>query len=101
MIEIVSILLVALVIAVIGFIATVVRGEDEPKTPWTKEYLKVHLKVYFFAVVAAALASWLLSYDPTTPAGFIALLGIAYTGFAFVQSLVARGETTAKVESKE
>jgi len=88
----IEILLAGGLVALIAGLATIVRAEDDPKTPWDKEHLKTHLKTFFFAAVAAGLASWLMGYDPARPDGFISLLGVAYVGYAFVRGLVAGKE---------
>lgn len=87
-----DIVIFTVLLVVAAVIVMIVRAEDEPKTPWTKAYMAAHLKIFFFAAVAGGLAAWLLGYDITEPNGFIAILGVAGTGFAFLKGLMSRAE---------
>ena len=94
-----ALVIVALLMLAAG-IAMIVRAEDDPKTPWTKAYLKTHVKIFFYALIAAGLAMWLLSYDITQPNGFISILGIAYLGFSFIKAMVTRAVADNPVPPK-
>jgi len=84
-----AIVVLALLIAAAG-IATIVRAEDDPKTPWTKAYWKAHVKVFIYAMIAAWLAMWTLGYDITQPKDFLSVAAVAYLGFAFIKAAITR-----------
>ena len=88
--EIMAALVVMALLLVAAGIATIVRAEDDPKTPWTKAFLKVHVKIFVYALIAAWLAMWLMNYDVLQPNGFVSVLGIAYLGFSFIKAMMTR-----------
>lgn len=85
-------LLAAGLLGLAAVLAMWVRARDEPRTPFDRAHLYEHAETFAAALVAGGLAAWLLGYEPATPEGFIAILAVAGTGFAFIKGLVARKE---------
>lgn len=82
-------------------VATVLRAEDTPKTPWTKRYLGTHVQVFVYGLIAAGVLGYVLDYDLATPGGFVAVLTAAYTGIAGVRALISRHDNEAAEGAKE
>ena len=105
-ISIVDLAVTVLAIIFAAVIATVVRAEDDPKTPWDKAHLIAHIKVFLYAIIAVVLAVFLFGYEPQEPKDFLSVLAVAYLGFAFVKAIVSRavqdnGTATASAEEKK
>jgi hypothetical protein len=88
--EPISILVTAALLALAAGLAMWVRARDEPKTPFDMAHWKAHAEVFVASLVAGGLAAWFFNYDVLTADGFVAVLGIAGTGFAFIAGLVPK-----------
>ncbi|MFA5379991.1 MAG: hypothetical protein WC455_29795 [Dehalococcoidia bacterium] len=80
----------AALLALVGLLCMWVRAEDEPKTPWTKANASIHAGVFVSSILAGALGAWIMGYDIMAPEGFVAIVGVAGTGLAFLKGLVNR-----------
>lgn len=89
----------ALLIAA-ALVATVLRAEDTPKTPWDKAHLGTHVQVFVYGLISAAVLAYVLGYDPTTPGGLVAVLTAAYVGIVGVRALISRAQADEAAESK-
>jgi len=91
-----ELLVMMALIGFIGIIAVILKAEENPKTPYTKEKLGVHVKVFVYGIIAVVIAMYVLGFNLNTPEGFAALLGVGYLGLSFFQALVARAAGNAQ-----
>mgnify|MGYP000871802003 CR=1 FL=1 len=88
--ELMEVLITAAMVAFIGLIAVILKAEELPKTPYNRENLGEHIKVFVYSVIAVIVAMYALGLGFGTSEGFVALLGVGYLGLSFIQALAAR-----------
>jgi len=93
---IMEMLVMMALVAFIGLIAVILKAEESPKTPYNRENLGAHVKVFVYGVIAVVIAMYVLGFNLNTPEGFAALLGVGYLGLSFFQALVARAAGNAE-----
>lgn len=94
--ELMEMMIMAALVAFIGMIAVILKAEESPKTPYDKENLGAHIKVFVYGIIAVVIAMYVLGFNLNTPEGFAALLGVGYLGLSFFQALVARAAGNAE-----
>lgn len=101
--ELMEMMIMAALVAFIGLIAVILKAEESPKTPYNKENMGTHVKVFVYGIIAVVIAIYVLGFNVQTPEGFAALLGVGYLGLSFFQALVARaaGGAVEKAEGAE
>ena len=93
---IMEMLVMMALVGFIGLIAVILKAEESPKTPYNRENLGAHIKVFVYGIIAVVIAMYVLGFNLNTPEGFAALLGVGYLGLSFFQALVARAAGNAE-----
>ncbi len=99
--ELMEVLITAAMVAFIGLIAVILKAEELPKTPYNRENLGEHIKVFVYGVIAVVIAIYVLGFDIGKPEGFAALLGVGYLGLSFFQALVGSAASAADKKARE